>query len=249
VCSANQRFTLAFFLVVFLFLQANSANAACYSNTQTFDPDEGIFWNYFWNHTIPDLPSGFIGASATIEIKVQVWAWGLYPYPARLDILCSDTTTFYAGNPDYLVGSLTPSTNPNHSKFYTLTFSLKPNQIRWLTNDKNLKFIIVSNNGTYYLDYCKLTVCGSATITHILTLQVNGQGTTIPGVGSHTYTEGSVVNLSAVPEKGWRFINWTGDVAHSNSATTTVTIDTDKTVAANFKKVILPPFMLLLGDN
>jgi hypothetical protein len=244
--SATQRFALALFVVIFLFLPAISTHAACYSNTQTFDPDEGMFWNYIWNHTITDLPSGFNGTSATLEIKVQVWAWG---NPARLDILCSDTTTFYAGNPDYLVGSLTPSTNPNPSRFYTLTFSLKPNQIQWLTNDKNIKFDIVSNGGTYYLDYGKLTVCGSVPITYTLTLQVNGKGTTIPGVGSHAYPAGTVVNLSAAPVKGWRFNNWSGDVANPDSTTTTVTVDTDKIVMANFKKVTLPPFMLHLGGR
>jgi hypothetical protein len=240
----KQRFALSLFVVIFLSLQAITVNAACYSNTQTFDPDEGRFWNYIWDQTITDLPTGFSGTSATIEIRVQVWAWG---YPARLDILCSDTTTFYVGNPDYLVGSLTTSTNPNPSRFYTLTFTLKPNQIQWLNNDKNLKFDIVSNGGTYYLDYCKLTVCGSVVTTHTLTLQVNGSGTTVPGVGSYGYPAGTVVNLSALPEKGWRFKNWTGDVVNPDSAATTVTIDSDKTVAANFKKIIVPP--LMLGDD
>jgi hypothetical protein len=201
--------TLASLAVIFLLFQVSNADAICYSNTKTFDPEEGISWNYPWSQTIPGLPSGF-GDSATIEIKVQVWGWG---YPARLDILCSDTNEFRAGDPNYLIGSLTPSTNPNPSNFYTRTFSLKSNQIQWLTNDKTLNFIIVSNGGIYYLDYCKLTVCGSTSISYTLTVQVNGSGTTTPAVGTHTYTQGEVVNLTAVPEKGWIFINWTGDFA------------------------------------
>jgi Divergent InlB B-repeat domain len=246
MCSGKKRSALSLLAAIFILLQVGSANAACYSDTKTFDPGAGISWNYVWSQTVSDLPSGFMGDSATIEIRVKVWAWGS---AGRLDILCSDTNTFYAGNPDYLIGSLTSSTNPNPSSFYTRTFSLKPNQIQWLTNDKNLNFIIVSNGGTYYLDYCKLTTCGSVPITHTLTLQVNGKGTTNPGVGDHTYIKGEVVNLSAVPERGWYFTDWTGDVADPKAATTMVTIDDNKIVAANFSKVILPPFLLLLDDH
>jgi Divergent InlB B-repeat domain len=241
--------TLASLAVIFLLFQVSSADATCYSNTKTFDPEEGISWNYPWSQTIPGLPSGFSGDSATIEIKVQVWGWGFYPNPARLDILCSDTNAFSAGNPDYLIGSLTPSTNPNPSNFYTRTFSLKPNQIQWLTNDKTLNFIIVSNGGTYYLDYCKLTICGSISTSYTLTVQVNGSGTTTPAVGTHTYIQGEVVNLTAVPEKGWHFINWTGDVADPKSPITTLTMNASKTVVANFKKVNLSPLILLLEND
>jgi len=246
MCFGKKRSALSLLAGIFILLQVGSVNAACYSNTETFDSGEGIFWNYPWSQTISELPSGFMGDSATIEIRVKVWAWGS---PVRLDILCSDTTTFYAGNPDYLIGSLTSSTNPSPSSFYTRTFSLKPNQIQWLTNDKNINFIIVSYGGTYYLDYCKLTTCGSVPITHTLTLQVNGKGTTTPGVGDHTYLQGEVVNLSAVPEKGWYFTKWTGEVADPKSATTMVTIDGNKIVVANFTKVIQPPCLLLLDDN
>ena len=246
MCSGKKRSALSLLAGIFILLQVGSVNAACYSDTKTFNPSSGISWNYLWSQTVSDLPSGFMGDSATIEIRVKVWAWGS---SARLDILCSDTNTFYAGNPDYLIGSLTSSTNPNPSSFYTRTFSLKPNQIQWLTNDKNLNFIIVSNGGTYYMDYCKLTTCGSVPITHTLTLQVNGNGTTTPGVGDHTYLQGEVVNLSAVPERGWYFTKWTGEVADPKSATTMVTIDGNKIVAANFIKVILPPFLLLLDDH
>ncbi len=50
----------------------------------------------------------------------------------------------------------------------------------------------------------------------------------------HTYAEGTVVNISATPNPGYVFDHWTGDVADPNSASTTVTMDADKTVTANF---------------
>jgi|GEM_PF-1492370 len=72
--------------------------------------------------------------------------------------------------------------------------------------------------------------------TFTLTMAINGQGTINPTVGGHTYTQGTVVNVSATPASGWNFVNWTGPVANANSASTTVTIDANKTVTANFSQ-------------
>ena len=71
---------------------------------------------------------------------------------------------------------------------------------------------------------------------HDLTMDVSpsGGGTTTPAVGVHTYAEGTVVNISATPNPGYVFDHWTGDVANPNSASTTVTMDADKTVTAYF---------------
>ena len=73
-----------------------------------------------------------------------------------------------------------------------------------------------------------------------LTMQVNPSigGTTIPEVGPHTYLSGTVVDISAIAEPGYEFVDWTGNVADPNSATTTVTMDADKTVTANFESAI-----------
>ena len=58
--------------------------------------------------------------------------------------------------------------------------------------------------------------------------------TITPAAGPHTYAEGAVVDVSATPAVGYVFTNWTGGVANPTSATTTVTMDADKTVTANF---------------
>ena len=67
-----------------------------------------------------------------------------------------------------------------------------------------------------------------------LTMAVNGNGSTSPAVGEHDYPANTVVNITATPDSGWQFDNWTGAVANPNSASTTVTMDSDKTVTANF---------------
>jgi len=67
-----------------------------------------------------------------------------------------------------------------------------------------------------------------------LTISVNGHGTTVPTPGVHTYIVTTVVNLEAIPDLGWSFDHWDGDVADPYSATTNITMDANKTVTAYF---------------
>lgn len=59
-------------------------------------------------------------------------------------------------------------------------------------------------------------------------------GSTEPPVGTHSYTEGNVVNISANPVINYEFVDWTGNVANSTSPDTKVTLDSDEDVTANF---------------
>jgi LruC domain-containing protein/uncharacterized repeat protein (TIGR02543 family) len=95
-------------------------------------------------------------------------------------------------------------------------------------------------------DGCAFTPWGSVTVvvdpvtTYVLTMAVNpaegGIGITNPSVGTHTYDAGTVVPVTATatPVSGYHFVDWTGDVANPNSASTTVIMDADKTITANF---------------
>jgi hypothetical protein len=58
-------------------------------------------------------------------------------------------------------------------------------------------------------------------------------GAVTPSSGTF-YDSGTVVNVSATPNSGFVFANWTGAVASTNSAATTVTMDAAKSVTANF---------------
>jgi len=88
-------------------------------------------------------------------------------------------------------------------------------------------------------------------IIYTLTMIVkpSGGGTTDPAVGSYTYNAGTVVPISAIPADGYTFMNWslsyyTGDgVADPNSAITTVTMNGNKIVTANFG-LILPDLIV-----
>ena len=73
--------------------------------------------------------------------------------------------------------------------------------------------------------------------TYTLTMEVNGSGSTTPAVGDHDIYEDEVVDITATPADGWTFAGWTGDVADTSANPTTVTMDANKTVTANFSEI------------
>jgi len=82
-------------------------------------------------------------------------------------------------------------------------------------------------------------------VVHLLTIQVSGSGSTSPTTGTHSYSGETVVSITATPDSGWQFDGWNGDMANLGSASTTVTMDSDKTLTANFSQV--KPSWLLIG--
>ena len=79
-----------------------------------------------------------------------------------------------------------------------------------------------------------LTAIFQQTAVLTITASPGAGGTTTPAPASYVHDVGTVVTLTAIPNAGWRFDGWTGDVAQPASATTTVTVDDDKEVVANF---------------
>ena len=84
------------------------------------------------------------------------------------------------------------------------------------------------------------TVTAYFVATHVLTMAVDasGGGTVDPDVGPHTYDAGALVPVTATPDAGYRFDHWTGGVDDANAASTTVTMDADKTVTAYFAEIV-----------
>jgi len=82
-----------------------------------------------------------------------------------------------------------------------------------------------------------------ATKQYSLTTRSTEGGSVItPGENAYTYDEGEVVNLVAVADEGYQFINWTGDVstiADVNAALTTITMNGGYSITANFAGAIL----------
>jgi hypothetical protein len=64
-----------------------------------------------------------------------------------------------------------------------------------------------------------------------------GGSVTDPGEGEFTYDEGAVVELVAMADSGYYFVEWTGDVstvADVDDATTDITMNGDYSITANF---------------
>lgn len=61
-------------------------------------------------------------------------------------------------------------------------------------------------------------------------------GTVTPGVGVHNLVSDSVVNLTAIPEQGYRFVYWLGDVSDPESNNTVASLDSPKIIIAVFER-------------
>jgi len=66
-----------------------------------------------------------------------------------------------------------------------------------------------------------------------LTITVDGNGTTSPAEGTHTYVEGTSVAVSATPAAGWVFDHWSGGSSGSANPTTVVMTE-GKNLTASF---------------
>ncbi len=84
-----------------------------------------------------------------------------------------------------------------------------------------------------------------------LTISSTAGGSVVePGEGEFDYMDEAVVSVSAVADEGYYFVNWTGtavyEVADPAAAGTTVTMEEDFTLRANFERIRLT---LYVDDN
>ncbi|MGD2093013.1 MAG: hypothetical protein PVH61_43025, partial [Candidatus Aminicenantes bacterium] len=68
---------------------------------------------------------------------------------------------------------------------------------------------------------------------YTLTVNVVGNGSVGLNPPGGTYEAGTVVTLTATPDSGWLFSNWSGDLSGSTNPTT-ITMNANKTVTATF---------------
>ena len=71
-----------------------------------------------------------------------------------------------------------------------------------------------------------------------------GGSVTDPGEGVFTYVDGTVVDLLAVPDAGYQFVNWTGDtgaIDDVDAADTFITVNGTYAITANFELIPPPP--------
>ncbi len=79
--------------------------------------------------------------------------------------------------------------------------------------------------------------CGTpATYTLSTNTSPSAGGTVTRNPDASSYSSGTVVTLTATPAAGYTFTGWSGD-AGGSSASTTVTMNANKTVTANFQQI------------
>jgi hypothetical protein len=78
---------------------------------------------------------------------------------------------------------------------------------------------------------------------YTLTMNLVGNGSVTLDPAGGTYDEGTVVQLTAIPDSGWEFSEWSGDLTGSTNPDN-ITMDADKTITATF--TALP--VLAAGD-
>ncbi len=81
---------------------------------------------------------------------------------------------------------------------------------------------------------------------YVLTVNIDGEGSTDPSEGNHTYEEGTMVTVEATPAEGWNFVEWTGD-ATGTEATINITMDENKSITGHFEEVEENEKVLTIG--
>jgi len=79
--------------------------------------------------------------------------------------------------------------------------------------------------------------CDGAHTYELSISSTSGGSVAIPGEGTFTYDVGTVVELVATPDDGYRFQAWTGDIediGDPDSCTTNITMNGDYSITANF---------------
>ena len=117
----------------------------------------------------------------------------------------------------------------------------------------------VSTIADIYANATNITMNSDYTITanfvaiyDLTTSSTAGGSVTDPGEGVFTYDEGEVVDLVATTDGGYQFVEWTGDVdtiADVYAASTTVTMDDNYSVVANFEEIPLIQYDLTISST
>lgn len=94
-----------------------------------------------------------------------------------------------------------------------------------LTGNENPTNIIMTNNKTVKAHFTKNL--------YTLTINIDGEGTVAKNLDQLTFSDGTLVTITAAASPGWIFSSWTGDV-QSSSSIETINITKNTTITAHF---------------
>ena len=121
---------------------------------------------------------------------------------------------------------------PSTTKSWTLTSG---------DGEKAVYYQVKDNAGLLSSTYSG-TITLETLVYYDLTISVDGAGSTSPGVGTHSYEEGTDVDVAATASAGWSFSHWLLDFVDVGSANPyTVTMNADHSLTAVFTEVTGAP--------
>jgi len=98
---------------------------------------------------------------------------------------------------------------------------------------------------------CGGNVSGNSESYTLTISSTSGGSVAEPGEGTFTYNGTTVVNLTAEAEEGHYFVGWTGDadaIENVNATVTTITMEDDYSITANFMRVEAGHVGIKAGD-
>jgi uncharacterized repeat protein (TIGR02543 family) len=90
-----------------------------------------------------------------------------------------------------------------------------------------------TNPQTLFMDGDKYVTAHFDIDEYTLSISIDGNGSVIKDPDLTIYSAGTVVNLTAIPDEGWQFVEWTGDMTGSTNPAIIV-MGSNKTVSAHF---------------
>lgn len=173
---------------------------------------------YAWSHL---EVNGSGGDTQTIAVT------GVTLNPTSISVGVGDSTT------------LSTSVLPDNASNQNLAWSSSDTSVATVSSSGVVTAVSTgSATITVTTDEGGFTAASDVTVNEVaadytLNITVNGNGTTTPPVGSHTYAADTSISVTATPTTGATFTGWSG-AATGTSNPISVTMDGNKSLNANF---------------
>jgi uncharacterized repeat protein (TIGR02543 family) len=219
-----------------------STQANDYNNNPTFSKENGGTIKAFNNHMIGQrrfVPYGGNGfPNSTVDFDA-------YVATSRNETISSTVKSAYGQNTynnfdtnPAIMYAYTPD-SPEQARDKTMMYAgrMDGGDLKWTFNNAvdDISYDIIPGLKSALTNYQTSLVAiqgeNSTTTFYQLTVNKTGNGTVLPASGS--FQEGATVTLTATPDQGWTFSNWTGD-AIGTATSLSLTMDANKTITANF---------------
>jgi uncharacterized repeat protein (TIGR02543 family) len=156
----------------------------------------------------------------------KLYATARYSFGSNYDYLAIINTSTGTAN---IIGNI------GFDKVYGLAYD-KNGNLYGFTDYFELLSINTSTGSGVLLGYLDSNAWGGTSKVvkqYTLTISANEGGTTDPSPGTHIYDKGTEVAITATPDSGYRFKEWSGDITGENNPIK-ITMDSDKSIKANF---------------